>query len=255
MKKISAVIIAKNEEANLPRCLSSIKWVDEIIVIDSGSCDGTRAIAERAGARVFDITWTGFGPAKQFGIGQATGDWILSLDADEEIPLLLKDEITAALSTASDYDGYFIPRITMFLGRWIHHSGWYPDYVLRLFDRKKGTFDGAVVHEKVIIDGRAGYLKNNILHYSYPDLEHYLGKFNRYTTLGAEEAYRQGKEASLFDLIIRPPMAFIKHYFSKQGFRDGLEGFMISFLSSVAVMIKYAKLRDLYRREKGDRGK
>ncbi|SYZ74084.1 Uncharacterized glycosyltransferase HI_0653 [Candidatus Zixiibacteriota bacterium] len=250
MKKISAVIIAKNEEVNLTRCLGSIKWVDEIIVIDSGSTDSTRAIAESARARVFNIDWEGFGPAKQFGVEKASGDWILSLDADEEIPVLLKDEILSVLSSNSNHAGYYMPRLTLFLGRWIRHSGWYPDYVLRLFDRRRGSFDGAVVHEKVVIDGKAGHLKNHILHYSYPTLEFYLRKFNRYTTLGAEEAFAQGKKAGISDLIVRPPMAFFKHYISKQGFRDGFEGFMVSFLSSVSVMVKYAKLRDLYRREK-----
>jgi glycosyltransferase involved in cell wall biosynthesis len=146
MKKISAVIIAKNEESNLPRCLDSIKWVDEIIVVDSGSTDSTEAIAQKAGAKVFNIEWKGFGQAKRFGVSQSSCDWVLSLDADEEIPPTLAEEIKSNLASGTMFDGFMIPRRTLFLGRWIKHCGWYPDYVLRLFDKTKGEFDGAVVH-------------------------------------------------------------------------------------------------------------
>jgi glycosyltransferase involved in cell wall biosynthesis len=252
--RLSAVIIAMNEEENLPRCLESIGWIDEIIIIDSGSSDKTRSIAEQAGARVYDIKWNGFGPAKQYGVSMAAGNWILSIDADEEVSPELAAEIRHIIKDGPKYDGYYIPRRTMFLGRWVSHCGWYPDRVLRLFDKSRGNFNQSSVHEKVILDGKSGHLQGELRHYSYPTLKHYLKKFNRYTTLGAEEAFRLGKKASWFDMAVRPPATFFKHYIAKQGFRDGWEGFVISMLSSMAVLVKYAKLRELKQRNTGRKG-
>jgi (heptosyl)LPS beta-1,4-glucosyltransferase len=247
---ISAVIIALNEEENLERCLNSIKWVDEIIVIDSGSTDRTKEIALKAGARVYDVEWKGFGQAKKYGVSMAKGAWILSLDADEEITPGLAEEIQATLRDGDTFPAYYMPRRTMFLGRWISHCGWYPDRVLRLFLKSRANFNEATVHEKVIFDDPAGYLKNEIRHYSYPTLEHYLRKFNRYTTLGAEEACRSGKKGGWLALLIKPPAAFFKHYIARQGFRDGWEGFVISVLSCAAVFVKYTKLRDMNRKNR-----
>jgi len=248
MRKISAVIIAMNEEDNLGRCLDSIKWVDEIIVIDSGSTDRTREIALKAGARVYEIEWKGFGEAKRYGVSKAEGEWILSLDADEEMTPGVIEEIQAIIRDGATLPAYYMPRRTMFLGRWISHCGWYPDRVMRLFLRSRANFNEATVHEKVIFEGTAGYLRNEIRHYSYPTLEHYLRKFNRYTTLGAEEAYRSGKKGGWFALLVKPPAAFFKHYIARQGFRDGWEGFVISVLSCAAVFVKYAKLKDMKRK-------
>ncbi len=175
---LSVVIIALNEERNLPRCLASVKWANEIIVVDSGSTDRTRQISKESGAKVFDIKWQGFGQAKGYGLSQATSEWILSIDADEEVSPELSREIQDIMKSNPSSDGYYMPRKTMFLGRWIYHCGWYPDGVLRLFRRSKGKFDTSVVHEKVILDGRTGDLKGELLHYSYPDLDHYFRKFN-----------------------------------------------------------------------------
>ena len=242
MTLLSAVIITKNEEANIRRCLESVKFADEIIVIDSNSTDKTTAIASQLGAKVFTRPWLGFGPAKQEGVNHASGQWILSIDADEMVPDELAAEIKNKLSFANGCSAFYLKRKTMFLGRWILHCGWYPGYVLRLFQKNEGKFDSAIIHEKVETQGRVGHLQSDLLHYSYPDLESYLNKFNRYTTLGAEEAYRTGKKAGWSDLIIKPPVSFIKHYIVRQGFRDGLEGFILSVLSSMAVLVKYAKL-------------
>ena len=239
---LSVVLITKNEEANIERCLASVAWADELVVIDSQSTDDTVKIATRCGARVFSPMWRGYGPAKQEGVNQASGDWILSIDADEVVSPELAEEIRAVLSNRTDRVGFYIPRKTEFLGRWILHCGWYPDHLLRLFRKSDGRFNDAVVHEKVVVEGATGFLRGHLLHYSYPDLEHYLRKFNTYTTLGAEEAYRTGKKAGWSDLVIRPPVAFIKHYISKQGFRDGMQGFVLSVLSAMAVLTKYAKL-------------
>lgn len=239
---LSAVIIAKNEEANIRRCLESVKFADEIIVVDSNSTDRTAAIATEFGAKVFTRPWQGFGPAKQEGVNQARGLWILSIDADEIVPQELASEIKHKINSSNGCSAYYLNRKTMFLGRWILHCGWYPDHVLRLFQKSAGNFDNAIIHEKVETKGRTGHLNANLLHYSHPDLESYLSKFNRYTTLGAEEAYRQGKRAGWWNLFIRPPVSFLKHYIVNQGFRDGLEGLILSGLSAMAVLVKYAKL-------------
>jgi glycosyltransferase involved in cell wall biosynthesis len=249
MDTISAVIITKNEEANIGRCLQSLDWVDEIIVVDSGSEDDTRQIAAEAGVVVYETVWTGFGPAKAFGVDRATSRWILSVDADEVVTDELAREIREVLSIGTNRHGFDIPRLTNFLGRWIRHCGWYPDRVLRMFLKAHGNFNDAPVHERVILDGDIGHLDSDLRHYSYPTLEHYLTKSNRYTTLGAQQAFENGRRAGWFDLVIRPPVSFISHFISRQGFRDGLEGLLISVLSAVAVLVKYAKLRDLQRRQ------
>jgi len=249
MKKISAVLITKDEELNIRRCLESITWVDEIIVIDSESVDNTHSIANEYGAKIYSPDWQGYGHAKQESVKHATHDWILSIDADEVVSEDLKNEIIAVLSLENCADGYLIPRKTNFMGRWINYSNWYPDHVLRLFNKTKGGFNSNLVHEAVEVEGQKKYLKNDLLHYSYPTLDEYFRKFNIYTRMGAEDLLAKGKKTSLFGIFIKPLAAFIKHYFLKKGFLDGIEGFLISFLSSVAVMVKYAKLRELMKKK------
>ncbi|NOY87794.1 MAG: glycosyltransferase family 2 protein [FCB group bacterium] len=253
MKLISAVIITKNEEKNISRCLESIKWVDEIILIDSQSDDQTVAIAQKYNARVFSPEWKGYGKAKKEGVNYASHDWILSVDADEVVSEELKKEIQAVLDNNSFYAGYYIPRKTQFLGRWIKHCGWYPDYVLRLFRKSRGNFNEAYVHEKVVLQGDTTRLKNELLHYSYPDLESYFKKFNRYTTMGAEEAFQQGIKTGWFKIAIKPVISFFIHYIMKQGLRDGMEGFLVSVLSSLAVMVKYAKLKEKVKNKQNEK--
>jgi glycosyltransferase involved in cell wall biosynthesis len=248
MSKLSVVVITLNEEANLPRCLESVRWVDEIVLVDSSSTDSTLDIAREYGAVVHRPEWRGFGPAKREGVAKATGEWILSIDADEEVSPQLADEIKNALENSGDTSGFFIPRRTQFLGRWIYHCGWYPDPVLRLFRKTDGDFDEEPVHEKVVVRGRTGRLKQDLLHYSYPTLESYFDKFNRYTSMASERAFKEGRTAGTWDIVARPFACFVKHYFIKRGFLDGLEGLIISVLSSCYVLTKYAKLRDLARR-------
>ncbi len=247
MKPLSVVIIAKNEERNIRRCLESVSWADEIVLIDSGSEDMTTEIAREYGVNVFVCPWNGYGAAKKEGVDRAAGDWILSVDADEEVPPALRDEIQKMLSIETSDAGFFVKRKTMFLGRWIKHCGWYPDRVLRLFRKSQGNFNDAVVHEKVVIEGAIGVLTNELLHYSYPSLEDYFRKFGWYTTLGASEAARRGVKAGWFDITVKPILSFFSHYIIRQGFRDGVEGFMISVLSAIAVMVKYAKVREINR--------
>lgn len=247
MKKLSVVVITKNEEKNIRRCLESVAWADEIVIVDNESTDRTREIAAAFDARIFTVGWNGYGNAKRTGVDKAEGEWILSIDADEVVSEALAAEIKQAISVDDGHSGYLMPRKANFLGRWINHCGWYPDLILRLFLKSRGNFNTAMIHEKVELDGRTGRLKNDLLHYSYPDWESYFIKFNRYTTLGAETAFERGRRAGWFDILIKPPVSFFKHYVVKRGFLDGWEGFLISFLSSTAVLVKYAKLRTMPR--------
>lgn len=249
MSRLSVVIIAFNEEANIRRCLESVKWADEIVLVDSASTDQTLEIAGEYGVIVHRPDWRGFGPAKREGVAKANGDWILSIDADEEVTPELAKEIRAAVEAEAGLSGFAMPRRTQFLGRWIYHCGWYPDPVLRLFRKADGNFDEAPVHERVVLKGSVGRLKYDLLHYSYPTLDSYFTKFNRYTTLAAEAAFERGRRAGAWDITVRPLACFLKHYFLKRGFLDGLEGLIISVLSSCHVLTKYAKLRDLARRD------
>jgi glycosyltransferase involved in cell wall biosynthesis len=247
---LSVVIIARNEEENLPRCLKSVSFADEIILVDSQSTDRTVEIAESFGARVSQVEWKGYGPAKQSALNRACGKWVFSIDADEEVTPRLREEIKQIIAADGPHDGYSVNRMTNFLGRWIRHSGWYPDRVLRLFKRANGKFSSDIIHEEALVEGSIGQLKNDLLHYSYPDLESYLERSNRYTTIGAEAAYKIGKRYHFFSLLIKPLAAFSKCYLTGLGFLDGVEGFMIATLSAKAAFVKYCKLRTLQKMEK-----
>ncbi|MCK4385804.1 MAG: glycosyltransferase family 2 protein [candidate division Zixibacteria bacterium] len=241
MPKISAIVITYNEEKNIGRCLSSIAWVDEIVVVDSESTDDTKKIASEFTPRVFDIKWEGFGKAKDFAKDKASHPWILSVDADEVVTEDLKEEIQNITKSEDSLDGYYISRKSNFLGKWIKHA-WSPDYVLRLFKKDMGKFDDSIVHEKVEVEGEKGYLKNVLLHYTDPDFDHYLEKLNRYTSLGAKQLFGKGKRAKLFDVIFRPLAVFFKMYLVKRGFLDGLPGFILAVSSAFHVFSKYVKL-------------
>jgi glycosyltransferase involved in cell wall biosynthesis len=239
---ISCIIITWNESKNIRRCLESVKWADEIVVVDSNSTDDTKKIAMEFTDKIFNLDWGGFGAAKEFAKKQARGEWILSIDADEAVTQELREEIQKVISSADPQDGYFIPRRSNFLGRWMKHGGWYPDFVLRLFKKQKGQFTSSLVHEKVIVEGRTGYLKNNLLHYTDPDLDHYLIKLNRYTTIDALQRSKEDKTSSPADLLIRPAATFIKMYLFKLGFLDGIAGLILAVSSAFHVFVKYAKL-------------
>lgn len=244
MSTISAVIITRDEEKNISRCLKSVAWVDEIIIIDTGSTDRTKEMAIKRGAKVFEIDWRGFGHAKRMGVEKAGSEWILSIDADEQIPAELSEEIKAAVK-ADAAEGYYIPRLTNFLGKWIKHSGWYPDYVLRVFRKKSGNFSESPVHEKAAVDGKVGHLSHHLLHYSYPDIDTYFLKLKRYSSLAAEDLHKKNKKCSLPVLLLKPAAAFYRHYIFKAGFMDGIEGYLIAVLSAFGVLTKYLKLRQL----------
>ncbi len=249
MPKISAVVITLNEEKNIERCLRSLDFVDEIIVMDSHSTDETPEIAKKFGAKIFEVDWEGFGKTKELARQKASCSWVLSIDADEEITPKLKEEILQAVKN-NFYAGYFITRKSNFLGKWIGHSGWYPDYVLRLFQKESGKFDDSLVHEQVRVQGEMGYLKNPLQHYTYPNLKHYFNKLRRYTSLSAQQLHQRKVRAYPWDLIFRPPATFIKMYLIKLGFLDGWQGFVLAVLSSYQVLLKYLKLMALNMRGK-----
>ncbi len=242
MSKISCVVITYNESKNIRRCLQSVNWADEIVVVDAYSTDDTREIASAFTDKIHQLKWSGFGPAKEYARSKATGDWILSVDADEVVPGNLREEIQRITESQESLDGYFVPRRSNFLGRWIRHCGWYPDLVLRLFKKERGSFTDRVVHEEVRVIGSTGRLRTDLLHYTDPDLDHYLKKLNRYTSLDALQLFRQGRRAGILDILFRPIITFVKMYFFRRGFSDGLPGLILAISSSFHVFSKYVKL-------------
>ncbi|MXZ75934.1 MAG: glycosyltransferase family 2 protein [Gemmatimonadetes bacterium] len=249
---LSVIIIARNEAPRIEACLRSARFADEIVLVDSGSTDDTVAIARQYAARVVESEWLGYGPTKQLALEHATGDWVLWLDADERVPQDLRDEITAVMDKG-DRAGYRIARKTLFLGRWIRHCGWYPDYVLRLFRRGADPrFTDDEVHEALRIRGPVGDLKHPMIHDTDPTLHHYLDKFNSFTSLGARQLYRSGRRFRLTDLVFRPIFTLFKMYVLRRGFLDGLPGLILCGLSACYVFTKYAKLWHLHLRGSAD---
>ncbi len=242
MSRISCIIITRDEATNIRRCLDSVSWADEIVVVDSGSTDDTKKIASEFTDRIFDLKWEGFGPTKEFARTQAREEWILSVDADEEVSDELKGEIRRMVDSTDPADGYLIPRRSNFLGRWIRHGGWYPDLVLRLFRKDSGRFTLSMVHEEVQVRGRIGRLKNDLLHHTDPDFDHYLAKLNRYTSLDAVGLFDAGGKSRLRDITLRPPVVFVKMYLVKAGFLDGIHGLILALASAFHVFSKYVKL-------------
>ena len=247
---LSVVIITLNEEANLARTLSSVAWAEEFVVVDSGSTDRTREIAESFHAKFFVESWKGFAAQKNSALQKATGDWILSLDADEEVEPALADEIRQTLASSPSAAGFWIPRKNFFLGRWIRHGGFYPDPKLRLFRRGAGAFEDRLVHEDIRVQGATGNLQNHLLHHAYPTLEGYLEHMNRYSSLGAEMATAGDRNVgfSALNIFIRPRLTFFYNYFLRGGFLDGREGLLLHLYHSNYVSWKYAKAWERSRR-------
>ena len=242
---LSVAIITLNAAAQLAACLESVRWADDIVVVDSGSSDGTQALAERYGARVIQQDWLGFGPQKQFAVEAARHDWVLCLDADERVTPALQAAIEIGLNSASTADAihaYRFPRCNRFLGRYLKHGEGYPDWSLRLFDRRHARWSDDAVHEKVICDGPVGSLQADLLHDSAESLSSYLGKQNRYTSLAADMALAAGKRSSFGRVALSPLVRFVKFYIVRQGFRDGLPGFVHIAIGCFNSMIKYAKM-------------
>ncbi len=243
---ISICIICFNEETNIRRCLESSKWADKIIVVDSMSQDGTAEIAKEYTDKVYQRAWPGYVEQKNFALSKAEGDWILSIDADEEISQSLQDEIRKEIEKEDAKDGYRIPRFSFYQGRWIKHSGFYPDRQLRLFRRNRGYWIGKRVHEMIHVNGEVGILRNDLFHYPYKGIiSGQLHTVDRFSTLLAGNMYEEGKRYYLFFLLVRPLFKFAEVYFIKLGFLDGLAGFTIAVTSAFAVFVRYVKLREL----------
>lgn len=241
---ISAIIITRNEELNIRACLESLIWVDEIVVVDSGSSDRTVEICREFTDLVYTHDWPGFGPQKNRALGYAGGDWVFSIDADERVSPELREEILLALR--QDGPGaYEMPRLSWYCGRFIRHSGWRPDYVLRLFRRGRGRFSEDLVHERVMVHGTVGRLDNDLIHYSFRDLEQVLQVVNRYSTLGAEQKFAAGQRAGLAKAISHGLAEFFSTYLLKGGFLDGRQGLMLAISNGEGTYYKYLKLMQL----------
>jgi len=252
---LSVAIVALNEEANIARTLESVRWADEIVLVDSGSTDRTRDIALQYGAKVVVEPWRGHVAQKNYALELCTQAWVLALDADEEVSPDLAKEIREVLASADPLNGYWIPRKNLFLGRWIRFGGFYPDPKVRLFRRGEGYSTGHDPHDRYELKtGRAvGRFKNPLIHYAYPTLSYYLEHMNSYSSLGAKLAVAQGHHGfSVVNIVVRPILTFGYNYFIRLGFLDGREGLLLHLYHSVYVSWKYAKAWELARKPRVD---
>lgn len=246
---LSVVLIAQNAAHQLDACLASASFADEIVLVDSGSTDATRQLAQKHGARVVAKDWLGFGRQKQFAVEQARHDWVLCLDADERVSPELRASIERALA-APVAPVYRMARCNRFLGRWLRHGEGYPDWSPRLFDRHNARWSDDPVHEKVLYAVTPGTLEGDLLHDSAEDLGRYLDKQNRYTTLAAEQLYERGRSAGAFELLASPAVRFLKFYVLRLGFLDGIAGLVHIGIGCMNSYLKYAKLIELRRTRK-----
>ena len=243
--KITATIITFNEERNIARAIESLRCCDEVLIVDSGSTDRTTELAEKLGARVIEANWRGYAGQKNWAADQASHDWVLSLDADEALSEALEAEIWSLKKSGPRHDGYTMPRLARYMGRWILHSGWYPDRKLRLYDRRQAKWVGDVVHESVAVTGRVGHLESNILHFTCESLAEHIKTMERYTTLAAQELAARRIKVSLGRVLFSPAWAFLKSYFLDRGFLDGPEGLTISYMAAFYAFLKYTKARNM----------
>ncbi len=241
--KISAAIITFNEERNIARAIESLRCCDEIVVVDSGSVDRTVELATKLGARVVEHAWPGYAVQKNLAASEAAHDWVLSIDADEALSEALEGEIWQLKKAGPRHDAYTMPRMAQYLGRWILHSGWYPDRKVRLYDRRKALWVGDYVHESLKVEGSIGHLESNLLHFTCGSLSEHLKSMDRYTTLAAEQLIAQRARVGWRHLIFNPPWTFVRSYILKRGFLDGLEGLAIAYMAALYNFIKYAKFR------------
>ncbi|MGD0666738.1 MAG: glycosyltransferase family 2 protein [Bryobacteraceae bacterium] len=243
--KITATIITFNEERNIARAIESLRCCDEILIVDSGSTDRTTELAEKLGARVIEANWRGYAGQKNWAAEQASYDWVLSLDADETLSEALEAEIWNLKKSGPRCDGYTMPRLARYMGRWILHSGWYPDRKLRLYDRRQAKWVGDFVHESVAVSGRVGHLQSNLLHFTCESLSEHIKTMERYTTLAAQELASRRIKVPLHRVLFSPAWAFVKSYFVNRGFLDGPEGLTISYMAAFYTFLKFTKARNM----------
>lgn len=248
---ISACVIARNEADRIADCLRSLAWCQELVLVDSHSTDSTRAIAASLGARVIERDWPGYALQKDFAVRAASHDWVLCVDADERVSPALQAEIEALRDSGfPGHAGWEMPRRTWYLGRWIRHGTWYPDYCLRLFDRRRGRWVSHpryAVHERVQLDGTCGRLRAALHHFPYRTLGDHLRTIDHYTTIIAEGLHASGRRAALSDLVLRPQAAFLGFYLLRMGFLDGWRGLLLAYLHAHYTRMKYAKMLVLQR--------
>jgi glycosyltransferase involved in cell wall biosynthesis len=246
VKKLSAVLITYNEEEKIQRALRSLEPVsDEIIVVDSYSSDGTVEICRHYTDRVLLRAWEGYRKQKQFATDQANHDWILSLDGDEMLSPQLTQELLEWKEEESSRKGYYLPRQTFFMGRWIEHTTWYPDWQLRLFEKSFGRWEGGRVHESVKVTGLTGKFKGQIYHHTYASFSEYLEQLERFSALAAQDQFDRGVRARWDHLLLYPPLIFLKNYLLCRGFLDGMPGLAVSALAAVSTLFKYLKLWEI----------
>jgi glycosyltransferase involved in cell wall biosynthesis len=253
---LTVTVITRNEARNIAAALESVSWADEIVVVDSHSTDDTVAIARRYATRVEACDWPGYGAQKNRAAELASHDWVLSLDADERVTPELAAEIRHLMQNGPAARGYRIPRVTNYLGRWIRTTDWYPDYQLRLYDRRAGRWNDRRVHESVTLEGDPGTLRHELQHYAYRSISHHLHTIDRYTTLAAEQWLAEGRRTTAFGALVHARLAFARNLLLRRGFADGAVGLLVSGLNSYYVFLKFAKLWELQQsREPGGPGR
>ena len=252
--KLSVIVIARNEACVIARCLKSVAWADEIIVLDAASTDGTPDIARQLKAKLTTTAdWPGFGPQKNRALELAAGEWVLSLDADEWITPELRTEIEQAVGAPGNYAAFRLPRLSSYCGRFMRHSGWRPDYVTRLFRRGAARFSADLVHERLLVDGAIGTLRTDLMHEAIVDLDDALAKMNAYSTAGAAMQFERGKTASLTGAVWHGAWTFLRTYLMRAGFLDGRAGFMLAVSNAEGAYYRYLKLMLLAeKRVRGD---
>ncbi|MBI4698866.1 MAG: glycosyltransferase family 2 protein [Nitrospirae bacterium] len=246
---LSIAIITHNEEGNIRDALESVRWAEEIVVIDANSSDRTQDICREYTDKVYSFEWAGFSAQKNKAVSLTTQPWVFVLDADERFTDALKEEVTGLLGGNPSMEGYYVSRKNYFAKKWIRHGGWWPDHTLRLFRREKGVFESREVHESVKVNGETGYLKNPIEHYTYKDIDDFLKRMQDYSTLSAKELYKKGRRANILDIVVRPVATFIRMYFLQLGMLDGFYGIILACLYSVYTFKKYSKLKKMWKQE------
>lgn len=245
MNTISAIIICCNEAKHIRACLESVQFVDEIVVLDSGSTDETVQICKTFTDKVIQTDWPGYGPQKNRALHHATGEWVLSIDADEVVSPALQQEIRDRIQQTSKWNGYRIPRRSSYLGKLIRHGDWRHDQPLRLFKRQHARFSEDIVHEQVLINGPIGECQAHLYHIAFESVEDVLNKLNQYSSLGATQRHQQGKRGSLFSAITHGFWTFFRGYILRAGFLDGQEGFLLALSNAQGCFYRYIKLSRL----------
>lgn len=242
MPKLSVTVITRNEAHRLADALQSVAWADERIVVDSGSTDNTLEVARQHADRVETRAWEGYASQKNYAASLASHDWVLSIDADERVGVALADEIRELLKTEPAARGYRLPRVTWYLGHWIRSTDWWPDWQLRLYDRRAGSWKRMHVHESVRVGGPVEKLRGELLHQPYEDIADHIETINSYTTIAADELHARGRRSGFFRILVHAKLAFLRNYVLRGGFRQGTTGLVVSLLNSYYVLLKFAKL-------------